>query len=926
MNGSKASQTNRVLRVILCAFLVIVLRIWHLSTVQREERLIEAKRPQERTLLLKADRGILVDRFGIPLAENKICYNAAVYYNQIAQIPVIAWQNGVRTTPRREYVLELSHILAKELGLDPLRVEDEIHSRASLFPHVPYLLKSHLSELEHYRLKMLEKDWVGVHAEISSERFYPLGPVACNVIGRMGSISSREYRAIAAEMAELQDVREWGADEGRLSELKERAYTLTDLIGKTGVEGQFEEDLRGFYGKKTLEVDQKGRYLRELPGGREAVAGKKITLSISAELQQFAEELLTEDEKRRQKLFWMKGGAIVALDPNTGEILALASYPRFDPNDFIPAIHPVERKRKQERACRWLENERFIGAVWDGKEPLQREREEKRLTWEFYLELVTPPESAARLFFSKPVDLKTALQPQTDPFIEDLCQLCLDRSRFNEALASQYGSMKLSTYRALNQEFLRQEASLKEEAVLAFRQEEFLQWRQGHQKDFLAEKRREEKEKKTYARPYLDYLEAKEKELFAIFWAEKRLPLLAKKMGLPESLLATFRSFAELGAPQKDLATAFYPPGGFGFTRSYAFQVASPPGSWFKLVTGYEGLQQGLHGLTLIDQTQSDSVARMLSGTPYPRIYKGGRLPRSHAPDLGRVDFIGALEQSSNPYFAILAGDYLKDPEDLARAARRFGLGEKSGIELPGEARGMVPTDLRTNRTGLYSTAIGQHTLLATPLQCALQIATIANGGHLLRPKITLELSGLSPNRQPLTAFACSSYLGKEELALLGIPFPLFTAAQERAADAGTAAGPMEIRRILPLSSQVRNQLLTGMDQAVWGPKGNARAAVIRQLWADPIAMQGYLSLEHQMLAKTGTAEILCNPYRAPGSVPKMFKHVWCGATAFPSSVWTDPEIVVVTFLRYGDGGKDAAPLAAKMIRKWREIRAKHGS
>ncbi len=325
MQGSKASQTNRVLRVILCAFLVIVLRIWHLSTVQREEKLLEAKRPQERTLLLKADRGVLVDRFGIPLAENKICYNAAIYYNQLAQIPVIAWQNGVRTTPRREYVLELSHVLAKELGLDPLTIEDEIHSRASLFPHVPYLLKSNLSESEHYRLKMLEKDWVGVHAEIGSERYYPLGPVACNVIGRMGSISSREYRAIAAEMAELQDVREWGEDEGRLSELKEKAYTLTDLIGKTGVEGQFEEELRGFYGKKTFEVDQKGRYLRELPGGREAVSGKKITLSISAELQQFAEELLAEDEKRRQKLFWMKGGAVVALDPKTGEILALAS-------------------------------------------------------------------------------------------------------------------------------------------------------------------------------------------------------------------------------------------------------------------------------------------------------------------------------------------------------------------------------------------------------------------------------------------------------------------------------------------------------------------------------------------------------------------------------------------------------------------------
>ena len=82
-----------------------------------------------------------------------------------------------------------------------------------------------------------------------------------------------------------------------------------------------------------------------------------------------------QDKKKKvQKQPWIKGGAIVALDPNTGEILALASYPRFDPNDFIPSGEDALRRNKQIDVCRWLENDRFIAALWDGKESLARER------------------------------------------------------------------------------------------------------------------------------------------------------------------------------------------------------------------------------------------------------------------------------------------------------------------------------------------------------------------------------------------------------------------------------------------------------------------------------------------------------------------------------------------------------------------------
>jgi cell division protein FtsI/penicillin-binding protein 2 len=1072
------TKTNRVLKIILIAFLVIVFRIWHLGVIQQEERVKEAQKPQQRTLLLRANRGTICDRFHIPMALNRISYNAAIYYSQISQIPIISWETGpdgkrVKVSTRKEYIRKLAHLLAQTLGLDEGRIEDLIHAKASLFPHVPFILKAGLSEEEHYRLKMLEGDWPGIHAEIAAERFYPLGKTGAEIIGTMGAINQREYGAIAHEIHFLQqiiDLYEKGLETPlppefksfeelyqRCHELKEKAYTLNDLVGKTGIEAQLEEELRGYFGKKTFEVDQKGRFLREFSGSRGAVSGRQIVLSISSELQQFAESLLAQDEKIRegrslgldgtdktrkvQKQPWIKGGAIVALEPTTGEVLALASYPRFDPNDFIPSANPEIKHTRQSQLRRWLESETFLGALWDGKDVLTRERfggtprrfyeEKQELNWEFFLDSILPTDSSLRLFFRRFDDVKSAIQLQedfeallyfskeSDPalligalfpepaqlkspiraqilealrsagpeagphqkrlehylgsipsnsdklFLIDLCRTAVYSPAFSDPLIAQIGSLKIGSYRSLCQSFQRLETDVRSAYQEAFRQNEFKAWREAHQKAFLKEKRKEEKEKKTYAHPFTDYLDKQESELFAEFWKEKRIPLLTSAIqqskeselrdfckGLSphsvEEFLRTFRSFADLNRPllmsyrglrhrgleqtEKDLAASVYPIGGFGFSRSYAFQSGSPQGSIFKLITAYEGLRQG-KSLTLVDEwkpmNKGQMVAFGLNGTPYPRYYKGGRLPRSHSSQIGKIDLLGALEQSSNSYFAILAGDYFEDPQDLARAASLFGFGEKTGIELPGEIAGKIPNDLKTNRTGLYSLAIGQHTLLNTPLQTATMLAAIANGGALLKPKIVREAIGFSPERKPLEAFAASSYFAKEELEALGISFPLFTGMQTQTPLESTEAAATQIRRSIWLPAALRMTLLEGMDRAVWGTKGSARTSVIKYLLANPVLMRDYLSLQHQMLGKTSTAEIPYNPNKNPSSRAQIYKHTWFGAMSFPTDrplkgQGEKPELVVVVFLRYGDGGKEAAPLAAQMIRKWREIQAKH--
>jgi cell division protein FtsI/penicillin-binding protein 2 len=90
--------------------------------------------------------------------------------------------------------------------------------------------------------------------------------------------------------------------------------------------------------------------------------------------------------------------------------------------------------------------------------------------------------------------------------------------------------------------------------------------------------------------------------------------------------------------------------------------------------------------------------------------------------------------------------------------------------------------------------------------------------------------------------------------------------------------------------------------------------------------------LQHQMIGKTSTAEISCHLDCTPSSSSYIYKHIWFGAIAFPPAEsikshkerWEKPELIVIVYLRYGDGGKEAAPLAAQVIHKWREINNRH--
>jgi cell division protein FtsI/penicillin-binding protein 2 len=259
-------KANLVLKVVLCVLFIIGLRVWHLAVIQHEKRKEEAFSPRRRVLLEPAPRGTIRDRNNLILATNKLEYRVAIVYSQFRDVP--AWvtvkeKDGTkrRRYLRREYIHKLALLLADILEVDATRLEDIIHSHASLNNTIPLVLRQGLSEEGYFRLKALEKDWVGIQVQRVPKRHYPHGKVGCDVVGYLGPISKEKYSALIAEIGALSEYvsrKEQGEDpdlptaissfseaKARLLELQEKAYAINDSVGILGIEAGFEEELRG---------------------------------------------------------------------------------------------------------------------------------------------------------------------------------------------------------------------------------------------------------------------------------------------------------------------------------------------------------------------------------------------------------------------------------------------------------------------------------------------------------------------------------------------------------------------------------------------------------------------------------------------------------------------------------------------------------
>ena len=396
----------------------------------------------------------------------------------------------------------------------------------------------------------------------------------------------------------------------------------------------------------------------------------------------------------------------------------------------------------------------------------------------------------------------------------------------------------------------------------------------------------------------------------------------------------------------QDLAKSFYPFGGFGFGRSYSYRQSTPLGSIFKVVTAYEAIKQShmknsdssnLNPLTIRDEihprmktSQGIVLGFTEEGKKITRRYKGGTLPRSHA-SLGLIDYIGAMERSSNIYFSLLASDVIKDPNDLVSASLNFGLGKKTGIDLPGEIAGVLPQDLAKNRSGLYAFAIGQHSLIATPIQTAVMISSLCNDGEILKPQIIKKSTGEERYDEELFNSA-KDYPYQQSLNNIGIFFPFFLESREEKNQHSIKVYNKELLREIYLPSDLKNYILDSLHSVVAPVRGNARPQIVKYLRDKPAMYRNYVKLCKNLAGKTSTAEIMYNPTLDRECVPIITKDIWFGAMAFKEKNTPEiegrkdqnPELAVVVYLRFGDYGREAAPIAAEIITKYRELCEKY--
>ncbi|ACK71301.1 penicillin-binding protein 2 [Gloeothece citriformis PCC 7424] len=292
-------QYQSVLLMILISIVLlggVGARLFYLQLSQGEVNREKAENNRIRIVPKQPVRGNLFDRKGRVLATTRLTH--AAYLWPMAQKRV-DWQENIRK-------------IAQLLGVPQDSIEEKVEQAGFNSPTLIRIARSltpaQITAIEEYRSEIN-----GVEVDIETVRHYPHGKMASHVMGYTGELNAEE-----------------------LARRRKDGYRMGDVVGQMGVEAAFEPLLRGEWGGLQLEVDGAGKVMRVL-GQKEAKPGKDVTLTLDLEVQKAAEAALGN-----------RKGAVVALDPRDGSVLAMVSYPRFNPNVFSSQITPQIWKELQE--------------------------------------------------------------------------------------------------------------------------------------------------------------------------------------------------------------------------------------------------------------------------------------------------------------------------------------------------------------------------------------------------------------------------------------------------------------------------------------------------------------------------------------------------------------------------------------------------
>ncbi|HNV96788.1 MAG TPA: penicillin-binding protein 2 [bacterium] len=286
----------------LCVWVIIFGRVFYLQILSGDDYRLSADENRIRIKRVDPDRGIIYDRNMKPLLKNGASFSLQI-------LPIDLPKNN-------DELLKTQNILRYGVGDHELDLSKYI-SKDVLENFKPRIIKESLSYDDAMRLIVITKNLNGVSVIINNKREYIYKEPLAHILGYMGKISDKEYE-----------------------ELKNEGYFLDNKIGKTGVEYEYEKDLRGVMGKRKIEVDSLGREIKEVAFDKPQ-DGTNLVLSLDLDLQLKSYELLSNLLTRTG----FKKANIVAVDPRNGRILALISTPSYDNNIFSEKLNNEDYKK-----------------------------------------------------------------------------------------------------------------------------------------------------------------------------------------------------------------------------------------------------------------------------------------------------------------------------------------------------------------------------------------------------------------------------------------------------------------------------------------------------------------------------------------------------------------------------------------------------
>jgi penicillin-binding protein 2 len=303
---------------VFIAFSFLFLRLVYLQLWRYQEFNAQAESNRTAIVPIVPNRGVIMDRNGVVLATNYSAYTLEITPSKIE-------------APLDEVIENLSELIDIQ-GRDKRRFK-KLREESKSFESVP--IRTRLSDEEVARFAAQRFRFPGVEIRARLFRNYPYNDLASHVIGYIGRINT-------AEKEKLEESEHAGN------------YRGTDFIGKLGVEQSYERQLHGLTGVHEMETSAGGRAVRRLRSSP-AIPGNTVVLSIDIKLQKLVEDL-----------YGNRRGALVAIDPQTGEVLSFVSKPTFDPNQFVEGIDVENWKLLNESPDKPLLNRALRGTYPPG--------------------------------------------------------------------------------------------------------------------------------------------------------------------------------------------------------------------------------------------------------------------------------------------------------------------------------------------------------------------------------------------------------------------------------------------------------------------------------------------------------------------------------------------------------------------------------